>query len=69
MVAFISDLKKQKDRLYELITKFRRKEQLNIQDLHFYDITTTQIVKRLRTLRQLICEEVSKSIQSKNASE
>jgi len=58
---FITDLRKQKDQLEELISKLKQKELLDKEDLRFYDLTTQQIEKRLRILRRFISQEVSRN--------
>ena len=53
----IADLKKQKEQLDVLIWRLKQKELPDQGDLNFYDLTTKQIEKHLRTLRQWIAEE------------
>lgn len=60
----IADLKKQKEQLDGLIWRLKQKEVPDQGDLNFYDLTTKQIEKRLRTLRQWVAGETSPSVSN-----
>ena len=61
---YVVALKKQRDQLNELISVLKQKERFTEFDLNFYDTTTKQIERGLRTLRRLISEEVSKKFET-----
>lgn len=58
----ISDLRKQREQLDQLIRHLKEKERFDKSDLVEYDQITKKIEKRLRTLRNVI-EKETVSIQ------
>ena len=54
----ISELKKQREKLDGLIGRLKDKDRLEKTDLGFYDETTREIEKRLRTLRSFIARDL-----------
>ena len=59
---FVANLRQHKDQLEELISRLKEKDALDQDDLQMYDEATKQVEKRLRTLRNHIVEEVSKTV-------
>ena len=53
----ISDLRKQREQLDQLIRHLKEKERFDKSDLGEYDQITKKIEKRLRTLRNVIEKE------------
>lgn len=58
-IQVITDLKRQGEMLDGLIQRLGQKEQLDEEDLRFYDVATKRIERSLKEIKNAIAEKIS----------